>query len=80
MRVTKRILRDKLWYWICLCGNEPMEEGYFACNGKGEFDDRTPPDQRTKFCVCKRCGRIIDVKTEEVVGVLSVNARTQHKV
>ena len=53
--------------WICICGNTPVDDGFFPSNEMGEevepvhglWDD---------LYVCNRCGRIIDMHTLEVVA------------
>jgi hypothetical protein len=60
---------DDLTAWVCVCGNTPHEEGFFACNWAGEEVMPiafiwTPP-----LCWCNRCGRIIDADSRAVVSL-----------
>lgn len=61
--------------WICLCGNRPMQDGFYPCNAKGEMVEPTVETWTTNWYVCARCGRIIDQNTLEVVDVRGVKAR-----
>ena len=52
--------------WICICGNQPSEEGFFPCDEKG---NETDPDANWGgLYVCARCGRMIDLESLHVVG------------
>jgi hypothetical protein len=62
--------------WICLCGNTPIDEGFYPCNREGEEIEPTPEEWTTHCYVCDRCGRIIQLDTLEVVGVRSNNTLT----
>ncbi len=52
--------------WICVCGNEPSEDGFYPCNEKG--DEVEPVAGWGGLYVCFRCGRIIDPESLRVVG------------
>jgi len=53
---------------ICLCGNQPHMDGFYACNSKGEpcHDDMGNPtdDWGGAFHYCQRCGQMIMVSEE----------------
>lgn len=54
--------------WVCICGNTPVSDGFYACDAKG---DEMSPDIGSDWqnlYVCLRCGRIIKGDTLEVVG------------
>ena len=52
--------------WICRCGNTQMDEGFQLCDADGN-DIKSWGDLKY-LMLCKRCGRIIDQDTLEVVG------------
>jgi len=54
--------------WRCLCGNQPITEGFFPCNEQGEQVEPTPEAWTTDCYVCDRCGRIIRQSDRQVVG------------
>jgi len=54
--------------WICVCGNTPVDAGFFPCNEKGEEVEPTPEEWKIPLYVCDSCGRIINKETLEVVG------------
>jgi hypothetical protein len=60
--------RNEDW-WVCLCGNEPNQAGFFPCNGAGEPVEPTPAEWTSDCYVCDRCGRIIRQADRCVVGV-----------
>ncbi len=60
--------------WVCICGNRPIEDGFYACDSEGREVDPTPEEWTTDCYVCDRCGRIIRQDDLQVVGVR--NART----
>ena len=57
--------------WECLCGNTPMQDGFFPCNTQGELVEPTPEEWVTNYYVCDRCGRIIEQRSRAVVGLRS---------
>jgi hypothetical protein len=52
--------------WICVCGNEPSEDGFFPCDNNG--NEMEPTAEWPGAYVCFRCGRMIDPKTLHVIG------------
>jgi hypothetical protein len=61
--------------WICICGNEPHEDGFFTCDQDG--NEVEPDEHWTTDCyVCNACGRIIHFQTLEVVGRREVPRET----
>jgi hypothetical protein len=52
--------------WICICGNEPSEDGFYPCDEKG--NEVEPVVGWSGRYVCLRCGRIIDPDSLRVVG------------
>ena len=65
--------------WKCLCGNEPLKEGFYPCDSEGEMVEPTPEDWTTNWYVCAQCGRIINQDTLEVVGVRFNNTLTKEE-
>lgn len=55
--------------WICLCNNTPTGDGFYPCNEKGDEMEPTIGSNWNGLYVCAKCGRIIDQKTLEVVGM-----------
>lgn len=53
--------------WLCFCGNLPKKSGFYPVNQDG--DHNWHPFQRSPLYACARCGRIIERKTGEIVGV-----------
>ena len=53
--------------WICVCGNRPTYDGFYACDQSGQ---QVEPDKDwiRPLYVCDRCGIIINADTLEVVG------------
>lgn len=51
----------------CLCGNEPMFDGFYTCNEEGDEVEPTEQDWDGRRIRCHRCGRIIDQNTLEVL-------------
>lgn len=64
-------------FWICLCGNTPMADGFFPCDHEGALVEPTPEEWTTNWYVCERCGRIIDQATTEVVGFRADNTLSE---
>ena len=54
--------------WVCICGNQPGSDGFYACDKDGNEVEPTPEDWTTNWYVCAECGRMIDPATLEVVG------------
>ena len=52
--------------WICICGNEPSEDGFYPCDEQGH--EREPIAGWSGLYVCFRCGRIIEPKSLSVVN------------
>ena len=72
-KVEKPIVKRKIGhaphdptFWICLCGNNPGEEGFSPCDDSGK--EVTPEKGWKEKYVCKSCGKIIDQRTQEVIG------------
>lgn len=53
--------------WVCICGNEPSELGFYPINDKNEEVEPTKEDWQTNQYFCAQCGRVIDFDTLEVV-------------
>lgn len=55
--------------WICICGNQPENSGFFPCLLSG---DEVEPDKDGPWdgvhYRCFGCGRIIDQESRLVVG------------
>jgi hypothetical protein len=51
--------------WICICGNEPSEDGFYPCDENG---NEVEPVVGWSRYVCLRRGRIIDPDSLRVVG------------
>jgi hypothetical protein len=54
--------------WICLCNNTPSADGFYPCNVDGNEVEPTREAWKIPLYVCASCGRIIHMKTLEVVG------------
>jgi hypothetical protein len=55
-------------WWMCLCGNEADQEGFFPCDRMGHQVEPTAQEWPEPLYVCDRCGRIIEHGTRRVVG------------
>lgn len=53
--------------WICVCGNQPSDDGFYSCDRRGK---QVVPDKDwiEPLYVCDACGRIIDGDTLKVLG------------
>jgi hypothetical protein len=69
MRLKLKKIKPDKYAWICLCGNTPMEEGFYPCDKAGRRLEPADTAQPDDYRACDRCGRIIEPLTEEVVGV-----------
>jgi len=62
---------DTNWF-VCLCGNTPDHEGFFACKLDGEITSPVIGGLwRDDIYVCGQCDRIIHAETLRVTGVCS---------
>jgi hypothetical protein len=52
--------------WICICGNQPPEDGFYPCDRAG--NEMEPAGDWSGLYVCLRCGRIIEQSSLRVVG------------
>ncbi len=52
--------------WICVCGNRPESDVFFPCDRNG--DEMEPVKGWEDLYVCRRCGRIINQHSLEVMG------------
>lgn len=52
--------------WICLCGNEPQDDGFYPCDAAGK--EIEPAAGWNGLYVCHRCGRIIQQDSLEIIG------------
>lgn len=72
MNKTVERIADGGGSWMCLCGNEPTQDGFYSAMSDGSF---TSPSIGGKWddvsYTCARCSRIINGITLEVVGVCS---------
>jgi hypothetical protein len=68
--MAKIALADPKWEdgWVCLCGNTPIDYGFYPCNEHGEKVEPTPEEWTTGCYVCDHCGRIIRQSDLEIVG------------
>jgi len=62
--ITHEIDDDQAW--ICICDNEPSEDGFYPCDEKG--NEVEPVAGWGGRYVCFRCGRIIDPNSFRVVA------------
>lgn len=59
--------------WICICGNEPANDGFFTCDKDGnEIKPIEGGIWDGHSYVCNQCGRIIHQDTLEVAGYKSL--------
>jgi len=56
--------------WVCICGNNPSEDGFYPVNEDGHEVEPTVEDWKTNEYFCARCGRVIDQDSLEVVRQL----------
>ena len=54
--------------WICLCGNDPVSDGFYPCDANGNEMEPLIGSDWDNLYVCARCGRVINQDTLEVVG------------
>ncbi len=76
---SRTIRRTALGEGVCLCGNRPIDYGFFPCNAAGEIVEPTLEAWTTDCYVCDKCGRIINQETLEVVGRRAKHTVTNHE-
>lgn len=54
--------------WICVCGNQPEDDGFHPCDAEGNEMEPWADSDWANLYACAACGRIIDQFTLEVVG------------
>lgn len=54
--------------WVCVCGNKPHQDGFYPCNEKGNEIEPLEGSDWNGLYVCRKCGRIIQQDTLEVIG------------
>ncbi len=59
--------------WVCLCQNEPADEGFYPVNRQNVIVDPVAELWDCTNYVCSRCGRIINMNTLEVVARVHPN-------
>lgn len=59
--------------WLCVCGNEPWEDGFYPCSKDG-IPCEGGPEWEGTYYICDRCGRIINEDTCYVIGKISTLA------
>jgi len=66
----ERLTKPDGYDLLCLCGNEPALEGFYASNWIGDqLEPVIGGAWKGRLYCCGRCGRIIDQDTLRVVGV-----------
>lgn len=55
--------------WICICKNTPSSGGFYPCSKEGNEMEPTIGSNWSGLYVCANCGRIINQKTLEVIGI-----------
>ena|ERR1700761_5103140 len=60
--------------WICICGNTPVDDGFYPCDENGNELEPTIGSGWTDLYVCANCGRIIKQDTLEVVGLEKIQS------
>ena len=73
MECVKSLYNDAPWEFDCICGPDAMGDGLWACFRDGTVTDDPPGDDGRYYVVCRRCGKIIDTKSLEVVGQRDVD-------
>jgi len=74
MKVYEVVQGDSDWF-ICCCGNEAHYDGFFSCDSTGRIVSPTlSADWDGSLYVCYRCGRIIEQRSLEVVGITDEDA------
>lgn len=54
--------------WKCICRKTRKPEAFYPCNAEGEFERDLWG--RGKFYACAGCGRMIDPKSLDIVGLM----------
>src|SRR5947207_1602383 len=49
-------IQDESGEWICRCGNEITQEGFWPCDKGGKIIYKA----RSRYKCCAKCGRVID--------------------
>lgn len=70
--MTKLLSRGQyLDWWQCECGNQPDQDGFYACdaNGNKQHDEMGSPEDSWsgEHFYCARCSMIASNKTGETV-------------
>lgn len=62
------LLEDDSDEWLCLCGNNSFDYGFYTCDSKGEEMEPLIGSDWNGLYVCGKCGRIINGDSRKVVG------------
>ena len=55
-------------WWVCICGNDPIQEGFYPCDATGKEVEPTPEAWTSGLYMCDRCGVLINCETHDIVG------------
>jgi hypothetical protein len=55
--------------WVCICGNTPSDGGFDICDKQGNVIEPLIGSDWDNLYRCAVCGRIIDQRNHEVVGI-----------
>ncbi|MNJ87445.1 hypothetical protein D3C87_49650 [compost metagenome] len=53
--------------WVCLCGNMPCYNGFYACDEDGDLIE--PGNEWEYLYRCEYCGRVINDRNLQVIGI-----------
>lgn len=53
--------------WVCVCGNMPCCNGFFACDEDGDLIQ--PGNEWEYLYRCEYCGRVINDRNLQVIGI-----------
>jgi hypothetical protein len=55
--------------WVCCCGNVPSSGGFYSCDADGNHLDACFCSGWDNLYRCGACGRVIDKRTLQVIGI-----------
>ncbi|MFA4867966.1 MAG: hypothetical protein WC623_07205 [Pedobacter sp.] len=53
--------------WVCVCGNMPNYNGFYACDEDGDLIE--PGNEGEYLYRCEYCGRVINARNLQVIGI-----------
>jgi len=55
--------------WECICGNHAEDDGFYTCDRDGNLIEATTDSWWDELYRCERCGRVIDQRNHQVLGI-----------